>query len=151
MWSLGNLISILIYSAFLYQFLVLPFSFFNGIMYLVIFLLTGSLATFINLIVGFIAFWTGEASHIKLATNQVIALLSGALLPLSYYPKQIQTILNYLPFKYLIQFPADVYLGKTTNNEIFTGITIMCFWILFLYLLAEIVYKKGVKIYESYN
>lgn len=150
-WTIGNLASILIFSWFLYSALILPKGLGQFGLFLTVFVLNGFLSLFINMLIGFLGFWTTEITHLKLVTTQVISILSGALIPISYFPEQIQKVLNLLPFKYLVQFPIDVYLGRVPQQDIYFNIVILVGWVMALYFFARFSLNQGLKGYESFN
>lgn len=151
LWSLGNLISILILSSFLYGSLRPPASIAHMGLFLLVFLINGFLSKSINILIGLVGFWTTEVAHLKLVTTQTINIVSGGLIPLAFFPEKVQKVLNFLPFKYLIQFPIDVYLGKLPMNIVFINLGILVLWCTILLSLTMAVFKKGLKGYESFN
>lgn len=149
-WAIGNLAAILLFSYFLYSVLVIP-SIINFLFFSVVFVLNGILSILINAIIGSVGFWITEVTHLKTITSQLIALFSGGLIPIAFFPQWTQGILNILPFRFLIQFPADVFLGKLSVPEVIVNILILIMWLVVCYCLASVVFKKGLKGYESYN
>lgn len=150
-WTIGNLLSILLFSGYLYKFLVLPSSMSAGAFFVVAFLINGVLSVLINTIIGTIGFWTTEITHIKLIATQLTSLLAGGLIPFSYYPQWTQDILNLLPFRYLVQFPVDIYLGKLTSGEILSGFLGLTVWTTILWILSRRFFNLGLKTYESFG
>ena len=47
--------------------------------------------------------------------NAISQLLSGALIPIVFFPSWMQEIFNFLPFSSMIYTPSMIYLGKLTN------------------------------------
>jgi ABC-2 type transport system permease protein len=47
----------------------------------------------------------------------LIELLSGLLIPLSFFPRPLQTISHWLPFEHIAYTPLQIYLGKLTLAE----------------------------------
>jgi len=152
LWSLGNLVTVLTMSSiFLHNVLVMPSNTIYGVLFLCVFMLNGFLTAVINLLLGLAGFWTTEVTHLKLITTQIIAILSGGLIPLTFFPLWAQRVLSMLPFKYLIQFPIDIYFGKIPPQEIGVNLVILTLWTLAFYFLTKLIYRKGARIYESYN
>lgn len=150
-WTIGNLIAILLFSFFLYTSLMLPSSLLNGLMFLVFFFINGFLANLINIMIGTLGFWSTEVTHLKLVSTQLISLMSGGLIPLAFFPQSVQNVLNYLPFKYLVEFPINVYLGKISPTELLPNLTILILWVILFYIVSKILFLKGLRGYESFN
>ena len=150
-WTVGNLIAILLFSFFLYATLMLPTSILNGGMFLVFFLINGVMSNLINILIGTLGFWSTEVTHLKLVSTQLISLLSGGLIPLAFFPQSIQNVLNYLPFKYLVEFPINVYLGKVATSDMLPNLVILWCWVTVLYVVSKVLFQKGLRDYESFN
>lgn len=151
MWSVGNLVAILFFSQFLYSALVLPKNIVTFLIYIVVLLLNGILSLLINIIIGSLGFWITEVTHLKTITYQVVSILSGALIPLTFFPDSFRKVTNILPFKYLVQFPVDIYLGKLTNSELITNFILMSLWLIVLSIFSQVLFKRGLRTYESFN
>jgi ABC-2 type transport system permease protein len=115
------------------------------------------LAMFIYFVILFISssvpFWIPEAAwgvHFLVSTI-IIEFLSGALFPLDVLPQNLQLILSYTPFPYLIFFPIQVYLGKVVGVALLKGILISFSWYLCLLLLMDYIWKRGLKAYQAYG
>lgn len=151
LWPLGNAVVILLLSFFMYGFLSLPKSIWHFAFFIACVFVNGILACCINIIIGSVGFWITDVTHLKLLSTYIITILSGALIPLTFFPPFLQRILNALPFKYLVAFPIDVYFGKLTMQETAQGLTILLIWIGLLLTIARAIFNKGLRGYESFN
>ena len=52
-----------------------------------------------------------------------------------------------LPFRYLFDFPANVFMNKVPLNEVLIGWVQILGWGILFWLIFAIIYKKGLKIY----
>jgi len=95
------------------------------------------------------AFWLEENSSVGLFVDTLIPLMAGNLLPLDLFPSPISHILNSLPFKYLLYFPIDVYLGRVNLPSVVWGLFSMLLWIGVLQALIAIVWRRGLKRYTA--
>ena len=150
-WTIGNLVVILLFSPFLHGMLILPSSFFSALLFLLAFCLNGLLSSLLNTLVGFVAFWITEITHLKTILTALISILSGGLIPLYFYPEKFQRVLMILPFKYLVQFPSDIYFGKFTFQSLCFDFSMLIVWVVLLLVLCQLVLKKGLRVYESFN
>ena len=116
-----------------------------------------SLAVFMYFTILFIAgsvpFWMPEAGWGVQFVFVIVMVefLSGSLFPLNVFPLSVQKFLNLTPFPYLIYFPIQVYLGKIGNILIFKAIFISALWAVILWFLMNYVWKKGLKVFETYG
>src|SRR3990167_1574500 len=71
--------------------------------------------------------------------------------PLDILPANLQNILSFTPFPYLIFFPLQVYLGKITGLLLLKGIVVSLVWIVILWFFMKWVWNKGFKAYQAYG
>lgn len=134
-----------------------PFFFQANLLSMLAFLVSVVLAILIFFtilfITSFVPFWAPEiawgAQFIVVTT--VIEFLSGALFPLDILPQVFQKVLSYSPFPYLLFFPIQVYLGKIPGIEVFKGIVIAGIWVGILWCLMNVIWRKGIRVYQSYG
>lgn len=106
---------------------------------------------YINIILGFIAFWNPETWAPRFIFFTVITFLAGGLFPLDILPKNIYIICQLLPFQYMLYFPIKLYLGELSFIAILQGVCITVVWVLLLYKFTEFLWHKGLKTYTSHG
>lgn len=106
---------------------------------------------FVNVLLGFVAFWSQETWAPRFIFFVLITFLAGAMFPLDILPKFIFTIINLLPFTYLLYFPIKVYLGQLPIEQILSGFIISLIWIIVMYLITKFVWDKGLKVYTAFG
>lgn len=84
---------------------------------------------FIAVMFGMISFWAIEMSAIFQVKKHLIRLLSGAIIPIWFFPGWLQNILNALPFAYLYQLPLDIYIGAAKGADIAKGMLVQFIWL----------------------
>ena len=72
-------------------------------------------------------------------------LLSGLIVPIPFFPKFLQIISNYLPFRYVSDLPFRIYTGNIGIAEGMNGLIIQIIWILILVLVGYIITNKSLK------
>jgi ABC-2 type transport system permease protein len=77
--------------------------------------------------------------------DAIVRLLSGALIPISFFPGVIQKIIFILPFSSLIYTPTMIYLGKLTGLEVVKALSLQIVWIIVLAAIAKLLWKTMVK------
>lgn len=124
---------------------------------LVIFLFTVILAMMMYFLFSFLVssftFWYPEHNGwpLRFFVFMVIEFLAGGLFPLDILPQTAFKIFRLLPPAYLVFYPIQIYLGRLDFNQIVSTIIIMLVWLLILYQLSRLVWKKGLKIYGAYG
>ncbi len=151
LWTFGNLFAISIFSFYFYHYLVLPPSQFYWLLFFIVYILNGILSITLNLIIGYVGFWIGEVTHLKVVSTIFINIMSGGLIPLTFFPLWFQNMSSYLPFRFLVQFPADIFFGRLNYFSSIIGTLTLLLWIVALYLSARYILRHGLKTYESYN
>lgn len=96
-----------------------------------------------------LAFWADNVWSISVLNRMISHLLGGGLIPLTFFPKTLQTLLDYLPFTRLISFPIRCLLGQVSSSEWLRGMLLMVIWILFFGLLATRVWRRGLRNYTG--
>lgn len=98
--------------------------------------------TMIYFIAGLSAFWFMEVhGAITLMLRSLTRLLSGALIPLWYFPVWLKSIADILPVRLGFDFPLSVYFGRLDKSGILEGVFAQICWIIVLGLLGNIVWK----------
>ena len=97
--------------------------------------------------IGMITFWLTQVRTFKYMLQTLILFFAGAMLPLDLFPDFLIRISDTLPFRYLVFFPASIFLGKIDNP--WPSFAILLLWILIFYGLARILLIRGIKRYEA--
>lgn len=66
---------------------------------------------------GEITFYTQGYFGLMVIKDTFFALLSGAMIPFSFYPSWAQSFLPYLPFASLVSSPVNILLGRLSLKE----------------------------------
>lgn len=103
----------------------------------------GLLAFSISTLLEMVAFWAENVWSLLIMVRFAVGLLGGAMIPIAFFPERIQTILNYLPFRYLAAFPINSFIGKVQFNQWQVGMLIILFWSTICTALAIFVWNKG--------
>ncbi|KWX80144.1 hypothetical protein AMQ83_35575 [Paenibacillus riograndensis] len=119
--------------------------------YFLLFLVSMVLSLLLNFLISYtisaIAFKLSEISYFFEMTGLFVIILSGGVFPIEVFGKTMNTILDYLPFKYTIHFPANVINGRLSMDEAVQGIGMQFFWMAVLAALSRLVWRAGMKKY----
>jgi len=121
--------------------------------YLVVISITVMLAFVTELLlaylIGLIAFWTDEVDGIYMSIDRIKKFFSGGYFPLSLLPLPFVQLSFTLPFAYSFFVPAQLYLKKIDLSTGLRGICVQIIWIIALYGIIAVVWKRGLKRYEG--
>ncbi len=104
---------------------------------------------FYKIMVGFIAFWSIETVGLFYMFSVMFNFLAGRYFPINLLPDSVATVSSYFPFAYSFYAPTQIYLGKMSVYDGLRGVGIQVIWLFFFYVLTRIIWKKGLKKYES--
>jgi len=112
--------------------------------FLSLFLAT-TISFFVEFWIGLLAFYTNFSWGLQTFQESLISLFSGALIPLSFFPKWLLTITNLLPFKEMSYSPVAIYLGLIQGNEIYKTLIFQVIWVVVLLILSRLFYSFVIK------
>ncbi|MBF0288996.1 MAG: ABC-2 family transporter protein [SAR324 cluster bacterium] len=96
---------------------------------------------------GLLAFWFEETWTFRVLFQIIAHFLSGAIIPLDFYPSWLVDILEYSPFPTLAYIPVKIFLGS--YEEPLKAAFILLFWIVVSTCIAAWVWKRGLKLYTA--
>lgn len=99
----------------------------------------------ISMIAGFAVFFTKSPTGVYKAKRVIMDLLSGLLLPISFYPDWARDIIQLLPFQTVSYLPNMIYLGEIRGAAAFEVLLLQVFWIAVLGFLAHLFWRFAVK------
>ncbi|BBI31689.1 hypothetical protein KCTCHS21_10880 [Cohnella abietis] len=138
-----EMIPILVFGMVLYGF-VLP-SVANFAMFILC-LFNGIIIYYLmSFICGLFAFWYLISWHTQSIFQIVMALCSGSLLPLWFFPESFSKVVSLLPFQLVFYGPISVFLGKRTLEEELTIVGMQLLWIGILSLILKMVWVKALR------
>ena len=94
-----------------------------------------------------LAFWTERANALESFWFLPYLFLSGMIAPLDVFPETVRTIVLWLPFPYLIYFPASLLLGIDT--PVLRGIVTMMVWISLFFVINRLLWRQGLRHYSG--
>lgn len=110
------------------------------------FLISIVLGTLINIyysyIFGLLSFKFYNIWGISQVARAIIMLVSGAMIPLTFFPEIIQRIFNLLPFSSIIYTPAMIYLNKLSYGEIGKALLMQIIWVIILIILSKFTWNR---------
>lgn len=100
-------------------------------------------------VLGLVAFWTTRASALFETAVTAELLLSGRLVPMELMPPWVQTLSNWLPFRWTFQGPIDIVIGRVDAGGAMLILLYQLLWIAGLGTLMALVWKRAIKRYSA--
>ena len=125
--------------------LALPASFASFWLFLIALFLGALTTSAISMISVFLTFKTLSAKGTATIMNTICGVLGGMYVPLVFMPQSLQNVLNYLPFRFIMDLPARIYIGNIPPLEAIKFIGISIAWIIALVLIGKLLMKKAGK------
>jgi ABC-2 type transport system permease protein len=120
---------------------------------LILFAITAVLAFILLFIftffLGISSFWLKKYSGIRMLRSGLVWFLSGAVVPMTFFPANIQKIFSYLPFQYTSYSPAQIFLGKYDLMASLQIVLIQVVWIAILLVLVNVCWKYAMKTFTA--
>jgi ABC-2 type transport system permease protein len=99
----------------------------------------------INFMIGTCAIPLKSILALIRAKQWLIELLSGLLLPMTFFPKAIQTVVAWLPFEHIAYTPLQIYLGKLDRAHALRALATEWFWVVALVILAHLWWSRTLR------
>jgi len=97
----------------------------------------------LSFLVGLSAFWIVHNVGLIRLKDLLMNLISGFVLPLSFFPVWFQKASYFMPFQYVTYIPISIWLGKFTVQETIILLIFQLIWIAILYVAIQLVWKKA--------
>ena len=98
---------------------------------------------------GLITFWTTRVGPIFQLYIAAELLLSGRLVPMVLMPEWVQTLANFLPFRWTFGFPIEALVGNLTTEQLLGGLAAQLFWIVVGSVLVRVVWHFAIRRYSA--
>lgn len=117
---------------------------------LVFFLISVVLGLLLNFLVDFfvgtICLYTESIWGINIMKEVVVLLLSGASIPISFFPDAFAKVVMVLPFQAIYHTPLSLLInGSMAMSERIWMLSVQVFWLIVLALVTEVFWRKSLK------
>ena len=99
----------------------------------------------LNFIIGTCAIPLTSILALIRAKFWLIELLSGLLIPLSFFPRPLQFVSSLLPFEHIAYTPLQIYLGRLPLNETLRLLALEYFWVVALISLGHLWWRRATR------
>lgn len=112
-------------------------------------LLAAMLAFLVGWLVALAAFWTTRTLAINEFYFISMFFFAGQVAPLELLPDYIRRIADLLPFRWMLSFPVELFLGRLTPQAALEGFSAQVIWIGLAWLALRWVWTQGVRRYGA--
>lgn len=98
---------------------------------------------------GMATFWTTRVGPIFQLYIAAELLLSGRLVPLTLMPAWVQSLADWLPFKWTFGFPIEALVGNLPTGDLARGLVLQLFWICVGGVVLRLAFRFAVRRYSA--
>jgi len=101
---------------------------------------------FVDFFVGTICLYTESTWGINIMKEVVVLLLSGATIPISFFPETLAKVVMFLPFQAIYNTPLSLLIKhQMPAGSRFGMLGLQLFWVIVLAVITDLFWKKSVK------
>lgn len=139
----------LIWLIFTNKFNVLDVNFSNIGLFTISVIMSIALRFLLDLVLAHIALFWKKIDGISQMYWALFRLLGGITVPLMVMPEWVYSTVKFLPFRYIVSFPIEIFQGLADLREIRLGFLLMSGWIGGLIIILILIFKYGLRKYEA--
>lgn len=95
------------------------------------------------------ALWIQQAGAVTEYGTTGIFLLGGMAAPIMVFPPGLRTIVEMLPFRAMLGFPAEVASGSLSSAQVLVGFGYQLLWVVLMLGMTRSVWDRGVRHYTA--
>lgn len=100
----------------------------------------------IDFIVGTICLYTESIWGINIMKQMIVSLLSGATIPLAFFPERAVNVIKYLPFRAIYDTPLTLLMTRNPSPEdVLSKLGMSLFWVVAISLFSAVFWRISVK------
>jgi len=99
--------------------------------------------------IGMLNFWTTRGAAVFDLYMATELLLSGRLVPLKLMPGWVQTLADFLPFKWTFGYPIESLVGNLSTRSLLFGLGAQALWIGGMFLVFRFAFRVAVRHYSA--
>lgn len=137
------LIIIGVYNLFFYDKDIFTFSAKNFLIFFGVEFISILLFFYLSSLCELMAFWFDNIWSLSVILRFITSFLGGAFIPLIFFPEWAQSMLQFTPFPYLIDFPFKVLTGNINTTLTLRNLAISIIWLLLFRSISRFIWNKG--------
>jgi ABC-2 type transport system permease protein len=99
----------------------------------------------VNFIVGTFALHMKSILGLVRAKYILLEFLTGALVPLSFFPDTLRRVVEWMPFQAIGYVPVTIWMGQRPGAELARALALQAAWAIVLYALGMVLWRWGVR------
>ena len=97
--------------------------------------------------IGLLAFYSESIWGVSITKEIIVTVLSGALIPLQFFPDAIQNVLYWLPFQAIYHTPLMMVTRPDQGLQLLLPmLLVQIAWAMILFVLARLFYNQAIKV-----
>jgi ABC-2 type transport system permease protein len=101
----------------------------------------------VDYFIGLLAFYSESIWGVSITKEIIVTVLSGALIPLQFFPDAIQNVLYWLPFQAIYHTPLMMITRPGQGLQVFLPmLLVQVVWAITLFVLARLFYNQAIKV-----
>ena len=120
-----------------------PVSMFGFFMFIISIILAFFCLVALSMLVYISAFYTLSPWGVRIMASVLTEFLTGAIIPLPFFPEKIMRIISLTPFASMQNLPFRIYSGNIAGKEMLYGILLQVFWTAVLVLAGRLWISKA--------
>jgi len=114
-----------------------------------LFLVTLALGLLVMAAMGMVLYaltlFTTSSQGLKFLYISLVEFFAGQVIPLPFFPKRLQAVMEFLPFASMANVPLRIYSGNLEGAGLARAIALQIFWLFLLVLTGRILCGRGEK------
>ena len=100
----------------------------------------------IDFFIGTVCLYTQSIWGINIIKEVIVLLLSGATIPLAFFPDTLRRIVSYLPFQSIYNTPLTILIRNSMPlQETLTMLAVQLFWACVMLLLTSLFWRRSIR------
>jgi ABC-2 type transport system permease protein len=102
-------------------------------------------AVVISMLMYISLFYTVSPLGVRIIVSTLSEFLSGAIIPLPFFPEPVRRVAELLPFAALQNMPLRIYSGNISGTEMGRGMALQVFWLIVLWGVGRLTIHRALK------
>ena len=100
----------------------------------------------IDFIIGTVCLYTESIWGINVMKQAVVTLLSGATIPLAFFPEKLRTVIEYLPFRAIYDTPLTILLSRNPDaGMVAEKLLVSLAWAVVMSLISHLFWRISIR------
>lgn len=112
-------------------------------------LLATALRFLVEYTLALLGFWTTRVAACNDLYMALLLFLSGLWVPLAVLPGPLRLVAELLPFRGMVAFPSELFLGRLSVPDAAGGFALQLAWLLLAFLGFRLVWRLGMRTYSA--